>query len=61
VATSTVLGTTTNPSIAEHMCIVMGTKEGIDPASPYPSVVKAILDNIGRKVRKCGHCTIAIV
>jgi TIR domain len=38
------------PPIGQFLVLVYGKKEGIDEASPYESMMQAIIDNIGRKI-----------
>ena len=50
VADRSIFGTKTTPPVGRHLCLVFGEKEGIDADSPYPSMAKAVLDSLGRKV-----------
>ena len=46
----------TTPPLGQHLCLVLGSKHGIDSDSPYDSLVKAVLDSLGRKVCAPGRC-----
>lgn len=37
-------------AIFEYLLILAGSKQGVDPSSPYDSLAEALLDSIGRKV-----------
>ena len=50
VTDRSVFGVTISPPLGRHLCLVFGDKEGIDEDSPYPSMAKAVLDSLGRKV-----------